>query len=308
VVGEGLYCVARSSAWALGRGRSRRIPEQGQKLVPARGPHGLFHTYKYGLRKGETIMRTWLKVIGSGKDPITGHPFYGNYNISSVGFRKPTKPGIRMGDHLFLYAAGGSKRIFAMAEATGDPWYDNNRAPQDDCPWKLSVRYLMHCRVEAGIHIDEIGTDQRDLMLALRQASHIALSPEESRLAYSKLREKTDATLPDYVRRQAVGAAPSNEAPEDQSAAAQAIHQQLITEQEQQLVATGLFDPGNVRDARERIMASIVRRRGQPAFRRQLLRAYKCKCAISGCGVEATLDAAHIVPYKGPETNYPANG
>lgn len=219
-------------------------------------------------------MRTWLKVIGSGKVPITGHPFYGNYNIPSVGFRKPTKPGIRMGDHLFLYAAGGSKRIFAMAEATGDPWYDNNCAPQDDCPWKLSVRYLMHCRVEAGIHIDEIGTDQRDLMLALRQASHIALSPEESRLAYSKLREKTDEL------------------------------EQARAKQE----AEGAFSPSGLEDARKRIMAAIVVRQGQSAFRAALLAAYQGTCAATGCDVVEALEAAHIVPYLGPDTNHVNNG
>lgn len=88
----------------------------------------------------------------------------------------------------------------------------------------------------------------------------------------------------------------------------QVSDQQLIAKQEQQLAETGVFAPGNLRDARERIIAAIVRRRGQPAFRRQLLRLYCSKCAISGCDVEAALDAAHIVPYRGPETNHPTNG
>jgi hypothetical protein len=82
----------------------------------------------------------------------------------------------------------------------------------------------------------------------------------------------------------------------------------LLAEQEQHLTAAGVFDPDNVLEARERILTAIVRRHGQPAFRRQLLRAYAGQCAISGCTVEAVLDAAHIVPYKGPETNHPANG
>jgi HNH endonuclease len=82
----------------------------------------------------------------------------------------------------------------------------------------------------------------------------------------------------------------------------------LLAEQEQQLIAAGVFDPDNVLDARERILAAIVQHRGQPVFRRQLLRAYAGQCAISGCNVEAALDAAHIVSYKGPETNHPANG
>jgi hypothetical protein len=68
------------------------------------------------------------------------------------------------------------------------------------------------------------------------------------------------------------------------------------------------FNPKDDRDARERIAASIARRRGQPKFRRALLKAYDGKCAITGCDVKETLEAAHIVPYKGAHTNKVANG
>ncbi len=68
------------------------------------------------------------------------------------------------------------------------------------------------------------------------------------------------------------------------------------------------FDPKNDKDARERIATSIARRRGQPKFRKDLLNAYEGKCAITGCRVEAILEAAHITPYKGDHTNKPANG
>lgn len=69
-----------------------------------------------------------------------------------------------------------------------------------------------------------------------------------------------------------------------------------------------VFDPQDVVDGRDRILASIVRRRGQPEFRRKLLEAYGGRCAITSCDVEDALEAAHIVPYRGPETNHPANG
>ena len=42
------------------------------------------------------------------------------------------------------------------------------------------------------------------------------------------------------------------------------------------------FDPINIEDARNRVVASIVRRRGQAAFRKKLLEAYG-ECAITGC-------------------------
>ena len=61
-------------------------------------------------------------------------------------------------------------------------------------------------------------------------------------------------------------------------------------------------------DERERAVGNIVRRRGQPEFRKQLIKAYGGRCAISGCDAEAALEAAHIVPYKGPKSNSLFNG
>jgi hypothetical protein len=81
-----------------------------------------------------------------------------------------------------------------------------------------------------------------------------------------------------------------------------------ISKVEDNLAETGAFDPEGVRDARERVLSAIVRRRGQPAFRQRLLAAYNGQCAITGCKLEAVLEAAHIVPYQGPETNHPHNG
>lgn len=70
--------------------------------------------------------------------------------------------------------------------------------------------------------------------------------------------------------------------------------------------STGLFDPSE--DARRRIMAALVLREGQPKFRRSLLDAYSGKCVITGCSVEALLEAAHIMPYRGVHTNEITNG
>ena len=70
----------------------------------------------------------------------------------------------------------------------------------------------------------------------------------------------------------------------------------------------GQSDPGGIEDARTRVLSSIVRRRGQPLFRKRLLKAYDRRCAFTGCAVEALLEAAHIVPYRGSDTNHIANG
>lgn len=73
--------------------------------------------------------------------------------------------------------------------------------------------------------------------------------------------------------------------------------------------APGLeFQPADLEDARERIAGEIFKRRGQPGFRRTLLKIYENKCAITGCDAVEVLEACHIVPYLGPKTNHPSNG
>jgi putative restriction endonuclease len=70
-------------------------------------------------------------------------------------------------------------------------------------------------------------------------------------------------------------------------------------------------EPANLQglaDGREWILASIVRRRGQLQFRQELLDAYEARCAISGCDAPEALEAAHIIPYLGPDSNHLSNG
>lgn len=82
----------------------------------------------------------------------------------------------------------------------------------------------------------------------------------------------------------------------------------VLPELEQQLSSQGEFDPTDLSDARKRIEASIIRRRGQSAFRKQLLRAYQGRCAVTSCSLQQILEAAHIHPYLGDETNVVSNG
>lgn len=74
------------------------------------------------------------------------------------------------------------------------------------------------------------------------------------------------------------------------------------------LEQSGDFDPSNITDARERVLKAMVQRRGQTQFRDALLTAYEGRCCISGCGVKEVLEAAHIIPYLGDDTNHTTNG
>lgn len=71
---------------------------------------------------------------------------------------------------------------------------------------------------------------------------------------------------------------------------------------------SGFFLPESVEDQRDRVLASVVQRQGQREFRRLLLEAYENQCAITGCDVVDVLEAAHIYPYMGRETNIASNG
>lgn len=70
----------------------------------------------------------------------------------------------------------------------------------------------------------------------------------------------------------------------------------------------GDFDARSLEDAREKVIAAIVRRRGQQKFRQRLLEAYGGKCAVTGCDFADVLEAAHIRGYMGDHTNVVANG
>ncbi len=140
-------------------------------------------------------MKTWLKLVGSQERPITEAPWHGSLTDKHIGFRRAGRPSIRTGDHLFLYAPGGSRRIFALAEVVSDPELDPNYKPNEhgSCQWRLSVRYLTNLPVASGILLDDIVCGERDLRLSVRQASHVRLLAGESELAYRKFKEEQKA-------------------------------------------------------------------------------------------------------------------
>jgi hypothetical protein len=68
------------------------------------------------------------------------------------------------------------------------------------------------------------------------------------------------------------------------------------------------FDLNKIEDSRHRDFALITFRHGQSSFRREVINAYGGKCAVTGYDLEAALEACHIHPYLGSDTNHVTNG
>src|ERR1022692_3323923 len=60
--------------------------------------------------------------------------------------------------------------------------------------------------------------------------------------------------------------------------------------------------------AEQATVRQIIARRGQSGFRDVLMNAYGGRCAITGYDATVALEAAHLRPYRGPESNTVTNG
>lgn len=89
---------------------------------------------------------------------------------------------------------------------------------------------------------------------------------------------------------------------------ADSSHSTYLTNTAAKVIEDGYFSPATLKDERERRLREIVERRGQPEFRSKLIVAYCGRCAVTECDAVASLEAAHIVPYCGPQSNHVSNG
>jgi uncharacterized protein (DUF433 family) len=130
----------------------------------------------------ETVMGFFLKLIGS-----TEAPWQGLYKEEYVDFpRLPLQ--VRTGDFLVLYAVGGLKRVFAIAEVKSEAY----KVPINDTPrwsFRVDVEYLVNVPAEEGVPIEEVSTPRRDLARSINQGSYMSLNSEEYEQAFTKLRK-----------------------------------------------------------------------------------------------------------------------
>jgi hypothetical protein len=122
----------------------------------------------------------WLKLIGTTEERCP-EP----YKLDSADFTRMPRQ-MRCGDYMVLYAVGGRKRVFALAEVASEVRASGVKR----WPYRVTIRYLVNLPPSLGVHIDEITTGKRDILRVIRRGvSYFKLHPEEYALAASKLRE-----------------------------------------------------------------------------------------------------------------------
>ena len=132
-------------------------------------------------------MSVFLKVIGS-----AGDPWVGLYDKKYVDFsRRPNE--IQSDDFLILYAAGGLKRVFAVAQAKG-PFYLAQVDFHPRWPHRVDVDYLVNLPATEGVHINEV-MSRRNLINVIKANPYFRLYADEYELALGKLKEKLEQKM-----------------------------------------------------------------------------------------------------------------
>ncbi len=127
-------------------------------------------------------MTAWLKLIGTRERPCS--PSYARPYADSR--RRPRR--FRPGDRMVLYAVG-SRRVFALAELTSDVYSSGDA----DWPYRVDIRYSVNLPVASGVPLNEVSTPERDLLLSVRQAAYVELSPQEYERVAAGLREASES-------------------------------------------------------------------------------------------------------------------
>jgi hypothetical protein len=86
---------------------------------------------------------------------------------------------------MILYAVGGAKSVFAIAQVTSEPYASGEKR----WPFRVNVTYPVNLPVSSGVHIDQVSTPKRNLRRSVRRASYIELHPEEYERAATRLQQ-----------------------------------------------------------------------------------------------------------------------
>jgi len=239
-------------------------------------------------------MTTWI-FQGSPKKFGMDTYFQRTSDVLWTVKQKHLAPDMKSGDRVFIWRSGGGAKaapsgVVASGTITAEPSMREEDVASEGL-WLDPEGAKMALRVE--VRIDRVATPEQFI-----KREGLLKDPVLSQLRIFKLSVETNYRLTDdeATRLELLWGRTGDD------------HENDLDQAAAKLETSGAFDATDVRDAREKIERAIVLRRGQKKFRDQLLALYGGKCAITGCDVVDVLEAAHIIPYKGGETNHPANG
>ena len=207
---------------------------------------------------------------------------------------------IKTDDRFFLMRLGKSPRgIMASGRATSDVFQDVHWADESKAALYVNVHF------DTIIDIDRLAIFPIELLQSGEIYSEVNWTPQASGM---RIPDDVAKHLEEDWAKFLNSPEPLLQVEYDELINLPVESLEEITIDRENIESKLDFNPENLTDARERTNRSIVQRQGQSQFRSELLKAYGGKCAITDCDAKDALEAAHIFPYLGTDTNHVKNG
>lgn len=213
-------------------------------------------------------MASWVITIS--KD----FPQHWDYARQHGVWDMPKRFPVRAGDHVYFRLAGGPLLGQTLATSDARPLAAADEVPWDDGREPYTTRFSFQLLSDLPRRREPWG----------RTAGQLSKNPV-MQVPRSWDSPQDEAVLASYFDE--VQLTP-------QQALDDARREQILADLDQ--------------DLRVRRLQLVALRQGQPQFRDGLLKAYDGRCAVTGTAIEAILEAAHISPFRGPQTNFVSNG
>lgn len=225
-------------------------------------------------------MASWVLSISE------DYPQHWEYAVTHATWDLRKHRDIRAGDLIYFWQSGSKGGWIGRAVATQDAYrIDTTRVapgPWDDWPGTPPYESRFSMRVLDQTPAKKVawGTVRKDLGTNINPGWNYRFSPDQER------------TLASYFA----------------SSVVEDVLAELTQDDGDTRADVGRLDLNVLtEDQRDMVKMLVAIREGQSAFRRALLDVYP-RCAVSGTTVEATLDAAHVSPYKGLQSHEVRNG
>lgn len=226
-------------------------------------------------------MASWILSID--KD----HPQHWGYAVDHGLWDLRTPRSIKAGDVVYFWQSGSKGGWVGRVEAAEDA-YAINEAKAAPGPWDdWGTNSPKPYRARFGLNVIDSAASKDPKWAEVQTALGVNINPGWT----YKFSPSQEAVLASYF----------SDSPAVTEHASPLDADYSDQERERDLEKFGY-------DLRRFTLRAIAMREGQPEFRRGLLASYQSRCAITGVSAEEVLEAAHISPYKGGQSNETHNG